>query len=208
MYRHRTRRGQRGQIVPITALAMIALIGGVALILEGGNAYAHQREAQNASDAVANAGATVLAQQLGGTAKTDADVDGSMTNVSTANYLNDYDGYYTNVTGNLLTPAGTTTTTFGAAARVGDGVIPSGAQGVQAVGTPDVHDDVRPGDRPAAVHRHRGRDLGRRRAFGWGLPAGRVPGEHRRLREERRPRHGRGQLVDQQPGRQRCRYQP
>ena len=135
MYRHRTRRGQRGQIVPITALAMIALIGGVALILEGGNAYAHQREAQNASDAVANAGATVLAQQLGGTAKTDADVDGSMTNVSTANYLNDYDGYYTNVTGNLLTPAGTTTTTFGAAARVGDGVIPSGAQGVQAVGT-------------------------------------------------------------------------
>ena len=65
MHRHRTRRGQRGQIVPITALAMIALIGGVALILEGGNAYAHQREAQNASDAVANAGATVLAQQLG-----------------------------------------------------------------------------------------------------------------------------------------------
>ena len=124
MYRHRTRRGQRGQIVPITALAMIALIGGVALILEGGNAYAHQREAQNASDAVANAGATVLAQQLGGTAKTDADVDGSMTNVSTANYLNDYDGYYTNVTGNLLTPAGTTTTTFGAAARVGDGRHP------------------------------------------------------------------------------------
>ena len=70
MYRHRSRRRQRGQIVPITALAMIALIGGVALILEGGNAYAHQREAQNASDAVANAGATVLAQQLGGTAKT------------------------------------------------------------------------------------------------------------------------------------------
>ena len=135
MHRHRTRRGQRGQIVPITALAMIALIGGVALILEGGNAYAHQREAQNASDAVANAGATVLAQQFGGTAKTDADVDGSMTNVSTANYLNDYDGYYTNVTGNLLTPGGATTTSFGAAARVGDGVIPSGAQGVQAVGT-------------------------------------------------------------------------
>src|SRR5690349_2965465 len=135
MYCHRSRRRQRGQIVPITAIAMIALIGGVALILEGGNAYAHQREAQNASDAVANAGATVLAQQLGGTAKTDTDVDNSMTNVSNANFLNDYDGYYTNVAGTMLTPAGATTTTLGAAARVGDGVIPSGAQGVRAFGT-------------------------------------------------------------------------
>src|ERR1051325_2797907 len=122
MYRHRSRRGQRGQIVPITALAMIALIGGVALILEGGNAYAHQREAQNGSDAVANAGATVLAQMLGGTAQTDPDVDWSMTTVSGANYLNDYDGYYTNVSGAMVTPTGATTTTLGAAARVGDGV--------------------------------------------------------------------------------------
>ena len=35
---------------------MIALIGGVSLVLEGGNAYAHQRIAQNAADSVANAG--------------------------------------------------------------------------------------------------------------------------------------------------------
>jgi Flp pilus assembly protein TadG len=135
MYRHRSRRRQRGQIVPITALAMIALIGGVALILEGGNAYAHQREAQNGADAVANAGAAVLAQNLGGTAKNDSDVASAMNNVSGLNYLNDYDGYYTNVTGNLLTPAGATTTSHGAAARVGDGVLPAGAQGVQAFGT-------------------------------------------------------------------------
>jgi len=135
MYRHRSRRRQRGQIVPITALAMIALIGGVALILEGGNAYAHQREAQNGADAVANAGAAVLAQYIGGTSKTDTDVEVSMHNVSNLNYLNDYDGYYTNVTGNLLTPGGATTTSFGAAARVGDGVLPPSAQGVQAFGT-------------------------------------------------------------------------
>ncbi|MFL5710968.1 MAG: pilus assembly protein TadG-related protein [Chloroflexota bacterium] len=135
MYRHRSRRRQRGQIVPITALAMIALIGGVALILEGGNAYAHQREAQNGADAVANAGAAVLAQYIGGTSKTDTDVEVSMHNVSNLNYLNDYDGYYTNVTGNLLTPGGATTTSLGAAARVGDGVLPPSAQGVQAFGT-------------------------------------------------------------------------
>ena len=58
---HRTarssdRRAQRGQIIVVAALAMVAIIGGVSLVLEGGNAYAHQRIAQNAADSVANAG--------------------------------------------------------------------------------------------------------------------------------------------------------
>ena len=135
MHRHRSTRRPRGQVIPITALAMISLIGGVALILEGGNAYAHQRESQNGADAVANAGATVLAQFLGGTFKTDADVVASMNTVSNANTLNDYDGYYTDVTGTYLTNGGATTSNINAAARVGDGSIPPGAQGVQAVGT-------------------------------------------------------------------------
>ena len=135
MYRHRSSRRSRGQVIPIAGLAMIALIGGVALILEGGNAYAHQRETQNGADAVANSGATTLAQFLGGTSKTDADVAASMNAVSNANFLNDYDGYYTDVTGGLLTNGGTSAPNFGAAARVGDGVIPPGAQGVQAVST-------------------------------------------------------------------------
>jgi Flp pilus assembly protein TadG len=68
------RRAQRGQIIVIAALTMIALIGGVSLILEGGNAYAHQRMAQNAADSVANAGATILAQRLGGGLEGDAEV--------------------------------------------------------------------------------------------------------------------------------------
>ena len=131
MYRRSTRR-PRGQVIPIAALAMIALIGGVALILEGGNAYAHQRETQNGADAVANAGATVLAQYLGGTAKTDNDVVTAMSTTSSANNLGSYLGYYTNVSGAMLTNGGSVTTSFGAAARVGDGVIPPGAQGVSA----------------------------------------------------------------------------
>ena len=68
MHRHAhppARRAARSCV--IAAMAMIALIGGVALVLEAGNAYAHQREAQNGADAVANAGATVLAQRIGGT---------------------------------------------------------------------------------------------------------------------------------------------
>jgi Flp pilus assembly protein TadG len=58
----RSRPAAAGQILVIAALGMVAMIGGVALVLEGGNAYAHQRIAQNASDAVATAGASVLAQ--------------------------------------------------------------------------------------------------------------------------------------------------
>ena len=50
------RDGQRGQILVVAVLAMISMIGGVALILEGGNAYAHQRMVQNGADAVANVG--------------------------------------------------------------------------------------------------------------------------------------------------------
>ena len=58
----RTRSRPRGQILVVAVIAMISMIGGVALILDGGNAYAHQRGVQNGADAVANAGATVIAQ--------------------------------------------------------------------------------------------------------------------------------------------------
>lgn len=129
------RDGQRGQILIIAVLAMIAMIGGVALILEGGNAYAHQRIVQNGADAVANAGATVLAEELGGVTKTDADVVAAMTSLSGANALDSYNGYYTDWKGQLLTAAGTAAPNTSAAAAVGSGIIPNGAQGVQVDGT-------------------------------------------------------------------------
>ena len=138
MYRRHQRTRASGQVIVIAALAMVTMIGGVALILEGGNAYAHQRETQNASDAVANAGATVLAEKLGGTTKTDADVVNAMLATSNANFLNSYAGVYTDVTGHMLTPAGATTTSTAAAAHVGGGTIPSNAQGVQAFGSQNV----------------------------------------------------------------------
>jgi Flp pilus assembly protein TadG len=128
-------RSQRGQVIVIAALAMISLIGGVSLIVEAGNAYAHQREVQNGSDAVANAGATVLAQKLGGTTKTDTDVATAMANLAASNRLASHNGWYTDVAGKLLTPAGTAAASTATAARVGDGLIPPGAQGVQAGGS-------------------------------------------------------------------------
>ena len=59
-------RQERGQIIVIAALGMVAFIGLVALVLEGGNAYAQQRVTQNTVDAAANAGAVVIAHPLAG----------------------------------------------------------------------------------------------------------------------------------------------
>src|SRR5436190_12856171 len=137
--RTRDRRPERGQIIVIAALTMVALIGGVSLILEGGNAYAHQRVAQNAADSTANAGAMILGQRLGGGNQTDTDVYTAVDQMASANGLSTYIGYYTDVRGNLLTPLGLTTTVFANAERVGsadgDTTIPPGAQGVRVGGS-------------------------------------------------------------------------
>jgi Flp pilus assembly protein TadG len=122
-------------VIPITALAMIAIIGLVALVLEGGNAYAQQRETQNAADAAANAGAAVLAQHFGNTALTDADVDNAVTASATANNLVAWTAYYTNVTGQYMDSTGAAPVAKGAAAVVGDNTLPPGAQGVAVDGS-------------------------------------------------------------------------
>jgi len=133
------RRGEGGQIIVIAALVMIAMIGGVSLVLEGGNAYAHQRMTQNAADSVANAGATVLAERLGGATRTDADVLAAMDRMATANDLPTFTAHYTNVTGGLLSAAGGTVGSVNAAAQVGpadgDTTIPPGTQGVRVSGS-------------------------------------------------------------------------
>src|SRR4029450_10767453 len=114
-------RRDRGQIIVVAALTMVALIGGVSLILEGGNAYAHQRIVQNAADSTANAGAMVIGQRLGGGNQTDTDVFNAINTMAGANNPDTYLGYYTDVHGNLLTPLGLTTTSFANAEQVGSG---------------------------------------------------------------------------------------
>lgn len=130
----RQRSRPRGQILVVAVIAMISMIGGVALILDGGNAYAHQRGVQNGADAVANAGATVIAQQLGGATKTDADVAVAVNAIASANQLDSIAAYYTNRAGQLLSPGGGVVPNTTAAARVGDGVMPAGTSGVHAAG--------------------------------------------------------------------------
>jgi Flp pilus assembly protein TadG len=130
----RDRRDGRGQILVIAALAMVVIIGGVSLVIEGGNAYAQQRVVQNASDAVANGGATVLAERLGGAVRSDADVEARMAALATANQLDDFAAHYTTVDGKLLSSGGVVVGATGGAAAVGDGTIPPGAQGVRIAG--------------------------------------------------------------------------
>ena len=54
-------RGERGQSLVIVALALLTILALVALVLDGGNAYAQRRRVQNAADAGAVAGARELA---------------------------------------------------------------------------------------------------------------------------------------------------
>lgn len=130
-----TRHGEHGQILVIAVLALVVMLAGAALVLEGGNAFAQQRVSQNGSDAAANAGAVVLGGKLGGVTTTDAMVASAVNRVSTANGLTADTAYYTNVSGQLINGAGTVVGSPGSAALVGGGSIPSGAQGVAVTGT-------------------------------------------------------------------------
>ena len=60
----RSKRRQSGQILVIFAVGLIAIIGGVAIVVDGGNAIAQQRATQNGADAVSEAGTVVIAQYL------------------------------------------------------------------------------------------------------------------------------------------------
>ncbi len=131
---HGPRRGERGQILVIAALGLVAMIGMSALVLEGGNAYAQQRVTQNGADAAANAGATVLARRLAGALLTDADVAGAVTTIGGANSLDQQPAYYTDIQGRPLDTAGNVVAE-GSAAAVGGGTIPPGAQGVAVRGS-------------------------------------------------------------------------
>lgn len=131
--RHQIRR-QSGQILPIAALAMLGIVAMVALVLEGGNAYAQQRQTQNAADAAANAGATVLARRFGIGTLTDGDVNTAVQGTAATNGMASATGYYTNVAGAYMDAAGAAPVAKANAALVGGGTVPPGAQGVAVEG--------------------------------------------------------------------------
>jgi hypothetical protein len=136
-------RNARGQVLVLVALGMVALLGMVAIVVDGGNAWVQQRGTQNGTDSAAEAGAVVLVQMFGGApmptapATWDGKVKAAVQAAASSgqNNLTSVTAYYTDVSGNLLTTAGATTTDVNSAAKVG-GVttIPTGAAGVEALG--------------------------------------------------------------------------
>lgn len=145
MDRMHPRRLERGQVLVLMAGALVAMFVMVALIVDGGNAYAQHRSVQNATDAAADAGATVLSVNISTNTKSDADVASAVNRAATDNALTSVVAYYTDFSGNMLTAAGTTTTDTASAVRVGSapgGAIPpcnancigGRATGVRALG--------------------------------------------------------------------------
>lgn len=64
---HDNARSRKGQVLVVVALALVALVGIVALAVDGGHVYAERRKMQNAADAGALAGARVLCYEEGAT---------------------------------------------------------------------------------------------------------------------------------------------
>lgn len=116
---------QRGQILVLTAAAMGLILFAVGLVIDGGYGLAQRRQAQNASDFAAMAGARIVAQWVGGdnVNGTDANVQAAIANAVDANggvtpTFGAPDGpRYVDEGGTLLT-------------YVGSGSIPDGAMGV------------------------------------------------------------------------------
>ena len=139
-----------GQVLVILVIGLVAMLAMVGLIVDGGNAFANQRNTQNGTDSAADAGALVLAQNAGVQVptKTDADVFAAVTSAATSNKISVGSAYYTDVAGNMLTAGGAVTTSTPAAVLVGSGSIPpcndqtrcvdGRASGVRVLGTKTV----------------------------------------------------------------------
>jgi len=131
-----TRKGERGQMIALFALASTVIILAVGLVIDGGYALAQRRGSQNASDFAALAGARVVALWVSGdtTNGTDGNVMNAISNSIAANggtaltftspngpvYIKSDgtpNGFVGTITGNVI-PAGTTSATTIAAAFV------------------------------------------------------------------------------------------
>ncbi|MEX0709731.1 MAG: pilus assembly protein TadG-related protein [Chloroflexota bacterium] len=130
-------RHERGQVLVIVAVAMVAIVAMVGLVVDGGFAWGKQRDTQNAADAAAEAGAIVMAQRLAGVVptKTDADVEIAVLLAGSENAVDPPDAYYTDIAGNLLDDLGAIVTDRADAAKVGDDTIPANAAGIEAIGS-------------------------------------------------------------------------
>jgi hypothetical protein len=125
------RRSERGQVLVIVALGMIAIVSMVGLVIDGGRAWTRQRDTQNGADAVAKAATVEVQHWLGGLdtpTPDDFDVACAAQRAADANAVVIEEAEYVDAFGESLLPTsvlvGQCTADLGVA-------IPAGAQGVR-----------------------------------------------------------------------------
>ncbi len=79
------RRGERGQILILFALAIVVIMGALGLVLDGGAAYAQRRQEQGVADLASMAGATAYLNTQGTVATKTAAADAAARSVAAAN---------------------------------------------------------------------------------------------------------------------------
>ena len=134
--RWRASTHQGGQVLVIVAVGMLVFIAMVGVVIDGGHAWGQQRNTQNGTDAAAEAGAIVLAQNLPYTVagqpapNGDAAVLAAVQAAADANGIDLEAAFYTDIDGNRL-PGPMEVGSLGGAPP------PSAALGVEAIGTRD-----------------------------------------------------------------------
>jgi hypothetical protein len=127
-------RADRGQVLVIVAMGLVAIVAMVGLVIDGGRAWTMQRDTQNGADAVAKAGTIVIQQLLVGAVSPppdDDDVACATEAAAASNGVVIEEAEYVDAFGDpLATPV-----TVGACTGAPGAAIPLGAQGVRAVGS-------------------------------------------------------------------------
>jgi Flp pilus assembly protein TadG len=91
-------RSEGGQVLVIFTLAVVAIIGVVGLVLDGGSSFAQRREEQNVADTAAMAGAYAYLNTQGGAAAKQAAAEAAARSTATANgYTNGVDNVVVDV---------------------------------------------------------------------------------------------------------------
>ncbi|MCA1571779.1 MAG: pilus assembly protein TadG-related protein [Chloroflexi bacterium] len=130
---HQVGSAERGQVLVIVAISLVALIAMVGLVIDGGNAWGQQRETQNGADSAAKAGTVAVQNYLSGGTATDGDVGCAVEVSALENAVDVDEALYTDYEGDLLVPDAP----VGSCAAGGGASIPAGAQGVKATTTQD-----------------------------------------------------------------------
>ena len=130
------RSREHGQVLVLFALALVGLLAMTGVVIDGGNAWAQQRQTQNASDSAAEAGSVILAQRLAGAtapstsyAGTCPTTTGDLWDLAVCQAVYGAGGY------NAVSVTGAYYTNYDGSqvlGNVGGGSVPSGAQGIRA----------------------------------------------------------------------------